>query len=147
MLARILVAVDGSDASDRAVKMAGALANGFDASLYLLHVVREMQVPDELRKLAKVENLDSSRLGVLKMLGKEILEHAKEEVKKAGAKQVESNVHVGEPATTILRFADENQADLIVMGSRGLGQIEGMLLGSVSRKVGNLAKVDCLTVR
>ncbi len=53
----------------------------------------------------------------------------------------------GDPATEIVSYADRNAIDLVVMGSRGLGQVESMLMGSVSRKVGNKTKADWLLVK
>ena len=147
MLKKIPVAVDGSDSSGRAVEMASELAKTFNASLLLLHVVRHMQLPTELLHMAEVENIDASRLDMLKMLGARILDKAREQAAQVGAKRIETDVGVGDPANTIIQYAKDNQADLIVMGTRGLGQVEGMLLGSVSRKVGNLSRVSCLTVR
>ena len=84
---------------------------------------------------------------MLKMLGARILGKAKEQAAQVGAKRIETDVGVGDPANTIIQYAKDSQADLIVIGTRGLGQVEGMLLGSVSRKVGNLSKINCLTVR
>ena len=52
----------------------------------------------------------------------------------------------GDPANTIMAFANQHRADMIVMGTRGLGQVESMLLGSVSRKVTNLSRTNCLIV-
>jgi nucleotide-binding universal stress UspA family protein len=59
---------------------------------------------------------------------------------------VESDIGTGDPANAIVGYADRNGIDLIVLGSRGLGQVEGMLMGSVSRKVSNLAAVACMVV-
>ena len=53
----------------------------------------------------------------------------------------------GEPATAVLPAAQDEAADLIVMGRRGLGDLAGLLLGSVSHKVSHLAACACLTVR
>ncbi|MEE8287527.1 MAG: universal stress protein [Gammaproteobacteria bacterium] len=47
----------------------------------------------------------------------------------------------------MLRYAKRRKADLIVLGTRGLGQVKGMLMGSVSRKVTNLSDISCLIIR
>ena len=53
----------------------------------------------------------------------------------------------GDPAKEILNIANEEHADIIVMGRRGLGDLAGLLLGSVSHKVAHLAECACLTVK
>ena len=53
----------------------------------------------------------------------------------------------GNPAEEIVKYAQENDVDLIVMGSHGLGYVKGMLVGSVSRKICHLAHCDCYIVK
>jgi len=62
----------------------------------------------------------------------------------AGVKTV---AREGQPARPIVEYAKEHDVDLIVLGSRGLGDIGGMLLGSVSHKVGSLSECSCLTAK
>ena len=59
---------------------------------------------------------------------------------------VEQRVDFGDPADVILSVADKDGADLIVVGSRGLGEYAELLLGSVSRKILHLAKVPVMVV-
>jgi nucleotide-binding universal stress UspA family protein len=54
---------------------------------------------------------------------------------------------VGDPAKEILSVAAEEHADIIIMGRRGMGDLAGLLLGSVSHKVSHLAECACLTVK
>lgn len=147
MLKKILVAIDGSQPSQRALDMGAQIAEKFDAVLVLIYVIRDMQLPESLRQMAEVELVQESRLTTLQKIGQTILAEAATRAKKQGAKNVRNEVRPGDPAGAILRYVAENSVDLIVMGSRGLGDVESMLLGSVSRKVSNLAKVGCLTVR
>lgn len=147
MLKKILVAIDGSQPSQRALDMGAQIAEKFDAVLVLIYVIRDMQLPESLRQMAEVELVQESRLTTLQKIGQTILAEAATRAKKQGAKNVRNEVRPGDPAGAILRYVAENGVDLIVMGSRGLGDVESMLLGSVSRKVSNLAKVGCLTVR
>jgi nucleotide-binding universal stress UspA family protein len=97
--------------------------------------------------MAEVELVRETRLTTMQMIAEEIPGEAAERAKARGVAKVEIEIRPGDPAGAILRYAAAEAVDLIVMGSRGLGQVEGMLLGSVSRKVSNLAKVGCLTVR
>ncbi len=147
MLKKILVAIDGSQPSQRALDMGAQIAEKFDAVLVLIYVIRDMQLPESLRQMAEVELVQESRLTTLQKIGQTILAEAATRAKKQGAKDVRNEVRPGDPAGAILRYVAENGVDLIVLGSRGLGDMESILLGSVSRKVSNLAKVGCLTVR
>ena len=147
MLKKILVAIDGSKPSQRALDMGAQIAEKFDAVLVLIYVIRDMQLPDSLRQMAEVELVQESRLTTLQKIGQTILAEATARARKQGAKDVRNEVRPGDTAGAILRYAAEGGVDLIVMGSRGLGDMESLLLGSVSRKVSNLAKVGCLTVR
>ena len=147
MLKKILVAVDGSQPSLRALDLASEIAEKFDAGLVMIYVIRDMQLPEAMREMAEVELVRETRLTTMKKIAEEILGEAAARARARGATKVEAEIRPGDPAGAVLRYAAEEAVDLIVMGSRGLGQVEGMLLGSVSRKVSNLAKVGCLTVR
>ena len=63
-----------------------------------------------------------------------------------GVGNLETLVEVGDPASVIVNMARTRNADLIVLGRRGLGTLTGLLLGSVSHKVIQLANRPCLTV-
>jgi nucleotide-binding universal stress UspA family protein len=147
MFKNILVAIDGSATAIRGLETAIELAKPFGAKLHLLHVVREMQLPKELQKLMEVENIKGPREDVLKMVGDRVLNQAKRAAESKGVKAVEESIGSGDPANSIVKYAERNKVDLIVMGSRGLGHVEGMLLGSVSRKVSSLAKAPCLIAK
>lgn len=145
--AGILVATDGSDVSQRAVARAAALAAAAGRTLYILNVIRDMQFPQALSRMAEVERLVGTRSDVLNYVAQKILKDAQQGAKKAGAKSVELVTATGDPATRIVETAAAKGADLIVVGTRGLGGMAGALLGSVSRKVSNLAAQDVLIVR
>ncbi len=147
MIERILTAVDGSDASRRALAMAADMAQKYDAELVIVYVIRDMQIPDGVRKMADVELFQDTRLTAMQMIGQQVLDECVSFVKPIGITKIKTEVKPGDPAGVILRIADEENIDIIVMGSRGLGNLEGMLMGSVSRKVTNLSKIACLTVK
>ena len=147
MIHTILVAIDASPESNKAIEMAADLAAKYGASLRLLHVVRNMQLPAELRNMAEVEKLMGSRSEVMSFVAKKILADADARAKSFGATDVHTESIEGEPATTIIDRANAHGADLIVMGTRGLGAVKSMMLGSVSRKVSNLSGLNCLIVR
>lgn len=143
----ILVACDGSDPSQRAVAAAGRMAAAENTPLILLNVIRDMQFPQALSRMAEVERLVGTRSDVLQYVADKILKDAAEVAKKEGAKTVETTTATGDPATCIVDAAKEKGADLIVLGTRGLGGMAGALLGSVSRKVSNIAEQNVLIVR
>ena len=147
MINRILVPTDGSAACNRAVTLAAHLAIKHDASLYLLNVIRDMQLPAELRKMAKVENIGQARQDVLEFVAEKILGDAERRAKRKGVKAVRKATGQGDPATAIAKYTQRNKIDLMVMGTRGLGNVKGMLMGSVSRKVANACNVNLLIVR
>lgn len=143
----ILVATDASAASNRAVDVAADLASKYDASLNILHVIRDMQLPPELRNMAEVEKIQGARMDVLQFVANKILGDAQERAKKQGAKNIRTATGEGDPGTAVLDHAKEQGVDLIVLGTRGLGQVKGMLLGSVSRKITNLSEMSCLIIK
>lgn len=143
----IVVAADGSDAGTRAVETAARMAAAEDTPLYLLNVVRDMQFPQALSRMAEVERLVGTRSDVLNYVADKILNDAKTAAGKQGAKTVETVIAHGDPATCIIETANQKGADLIVMGTRGLGGVAGALLGSVSRKVSNMADQNVMIVR
>lgn len=143
----IVVGVDGSEPSQRAIEAAAGMAAEGDTPLYLLNVVRDMQFPQALSRMAEVEKLVGTRTDVLNYVADKILKDAKERARKAGARNVETMTSTGDPATAIIKSADEMGADLIVVGTRGLSGMAGALLGSVSRKISNMADQNVLIVR
>jgi nucleotide-binding universal stress UspA family protein len=147
MLKNILVATDASPASNRAINLAADMAAKYGGTLHLLYAVREMQLPPELKKMAEVEKIAGARSDVLDFVGRKILSEAEARALKKGATKVKSFLEHGDPATVILRYAKRRKIDLIVLGTRGLGQVKGMLMGSVSRKVTNLSHISCLIIR
>jgi nucleotide-binding universal stress UspA family protein len=86
-------------------------------------------------------------LSALKKVGEEILRGAKEKAERKGVTDVESELVEGDPAEVILQAIEKDRADMVIMGMRGLGEVAGMLLGSVSYKVNHLAPCTCVTVR
>ncbi len=147
MFSKILVAIDGSASSTNALEKGIELSRKFGSGLHLLHVVREMQVPLNPGLMDRYEELQRQRHDFLRSAVEQTLNQAKRVAQSKGIESVKSDVGAGDPATAIISYADKNAIDLIVIGSRGLGQVEGALMGSVSRKVANKTKADCLVVK
>jgi nucleotide-binding universal stress UspA family protein len=152
MINSILVATDASAASNRALKMAVQIAGQHDAELLIIHVIRDMQIPFDIKEIPelefnKFEAFNDAREEIMRKVAESVLRNAKEKAEKAGAKKVKTAIGTGDPATSILGFAKRRKVDMIVVGTRGLGKLKGTILGSVSRKVTNNAETSCLIVR
>jgi len=137
MFRNILVAVDGSPQSNAALATAVDLAQHYRASLCLLHAFPHIS---DLLGTPQYEHLLEAR----SMIGQQILDSTRAQVPKSVA--VEIQLIEGPPAPAILRVAVEDACDMIVMGSRGHGQLAGMLLGSVSSAVAQRANCPVLIV-
>ena len=152
MINKILVATDASAASNRALEMAAQLAAQHDAELSIIHVIRDMQIPFEIKEIPElesqqIESFNEAREKIMRKIAENVLKVAREKVEKNGVKEVHTTIGTGDPATSILDFAKRREIDMIVIGTRGLGKLKGTLLGSVSRKVTNNAETSCLIVR
>ncbi|MHB8868538.1 MAG: universal stress protein [Thermoleophilia bacterium] len=140
MFRRILVPSDGSEHALRAVRVAAGLAERFEAEVVLLTVV---SVPQALVMVAGIG--DSVVEEYVETTGREALATALE-VFAARRLGVEVKVEIGAAAEEIVRQAHETGADLVVMGKRGLGEIRGLLLGSVSDRVTHGLSVPVLLI-
>lgn len=147
MFKNILCAVDGSEHALKAAEIAADLAKQYGASLTFLTVSKELKMTPEVKRFMQVEHLTGSPQYVLDEMTDRVLADAKAQAKARGLKGVKSEVKTGSPARAIVAYADRTKADAIVMGGRGLGDIGGALLGSVSHKVSSLSKCTCITVK
>ncbi len=152
MINRILVATDASEASNRALEMAVKFAELHKAELLIVHVIRDMQIPFEIKEIPELESnkfdaFNDAREEVMRKIAESVLRLAREKAEKAGASNVQTAIGTGDPATSILGFAKRRKVDMIVVGTRGLGKLKGTILGSVSRKITNNAETSCLIVR
>ena len=148
MIKKILVATDGSDHAKKAIDYACDLALKYDAEVYLLYVIYKSGVPKSLLKVIEAHRIEKTpEHAILKEIGDRIIKMAERECREKGVKNFQSSIIEGDPAQAIIEFAREKGVDMIVMGSRGLGNLEGVFLGSVSHKVCNLAHCTCLTVK
>jgi nucleotide-binding universal stress UspA family protein len=128
----IVCAVDGSDADDEVVDVAKGLATALAGRLVLVHVAPPTEVsgvsaaPAGLERLREEELADAR--GLLEGLAA-----------RAGATDAELRAEVGPPADRILAVCAEEDAALVVVGSRGRGDVRSAILGSVSHKVASNA--------
>ena len=122
----ILVPVDGSEGSDRAVTQAISLAEACGAKLNFLYVA------------------NINQLAINACLSDAILDAV---TKVPTGVEKEAFSETGSPAVVILDFATDKEMDMIVMGSRGLGVVKGVLLGSVSQYIVEQSKCPVLVVK
>ena len=144
---KILVGLDGSKHGIEAAQEAIALAKASDAELHLLTVTRPYKVSPQLRQFLEAENLLGEPKYVMDEMTRSIVSAAEELAAKAGVKNVKTVIREGKPARTLLDYAKGNGIDLIVVGARGVGELEAALLGSVSQKVSMLSPCTVTIVR
>jgi nucleotide-binding universal stress UspA family protein len=145
----ILCGTDGSSGARKALALACELAKCKRAKLLILHVHRPRSGsgPGELEDFAIVENVAATEAGAPFAMAEMIAREAEADARESGLDDVESLVVEGDPTRQIAAFARERGADAVVVGSRGLGEVAGLLLGSVSHKLAQLAPSTCIIVR
>ena len=140
MYKKILVPLDGSIIADLAVEHAVDLAKSLAAEVTFLHVISARSNINE-----SGETYQWFYQGLQKN-GQEIIEKAKEAYGNYGV-VISSKLIWGNPVEGICIEANEGRYDLIVMGSRGLSEIKGFLIGGVTNKVVRHASCPVLVVR
>jgi nucleotide-binding universal stress UspA family protein len=140
----ILIPVDGSAYSMKAIEIGKELAKAFDSKVFILSVV----TPELKVSSGRGSNMYSSILmEELKECSVKILDEAKKQFL-GMANPVESVSVLGNVADEIVRFADENKIELVVMGSHGLGALKNRLMtGSVTTRVLHHIDVPVLVIK
>jgi nucleotide-binding universal stress UspA family protein len=145
MFASIVVGTDGSETAREAVRQASELAKTLGSSMHLVSAyepvpdsrLREerQEVPEDLQWMVNPrEDVNST------------LEDAAEELKETGV-EVDTHAREGDPADAILDVAEEQKADLIVVGNKGMTGAKRFLLGSVPNKVSHHAPCSVMIIR
>jgi nucleotide-binding universal stress UspA family protein len=145
MFGSIVVGTDGSDTAKEAVRQATELAKAVDASVYLVSAYEPVSegrlrqerqnVPDDMQWMVNPrEDVEAT------------LSEAAEQMGDAGVK-VDKFPREGDPADAILDVAEEQGADLIVVGNKGMTGAKRFLLGSVPNKVSHHAPCSVLIIR
>ena len=137
---KIVVGTDGSKSSLLAVERAGAIAAAFDATLIIGCAYYE-------------NNEDASktlRQDTVTILGDDTdqknLAAGEKAAKSAGATKIEKAVRPGTPVEALMAIVNENNADLLVVGNRGINSLTGRLLGSVPADVARQSDCDVMIV-
>jgi nucleotide-binding universal stress UspA family protein len=146
MYKSLLVAVDGSEHSRKALTLACHLARQDDAAVHILHVPEVL--PHEATLIWGIGAVAiGDELKEMDAAGKKVIAGAEAEARKLGVTHVQTHTARGEPARAIIQQAKTLGVDVIVMGCRGLGDLAGLMMGSVSHKVSHGAKCGVITVR
>ncbi len=142
-LRKVLVPTDFSESARHALTYGTSFAREYEAELTLLHVVENLTVgyASDLFPVPMQE------------VFQEISGYAKTELAKLGAQAREKNVSVvehvaqGKPSAEIIRFAQDTEIDMIVLGTHGKGMLDQALFGSTTERVVRRAPCPVLTVR
>ncbi|WP_010283608.1 universal stress protein [Bacillus timonensis] len=138
MYNKILLAADGSDHSIRAAENAILIANSSHTKIEVVYVVDHNKVKSDV-----LENWNSPDIGDKRRFRLRDIEKI---VKNSGVVYEITFLH-GEPGPTIVNYANKNQFDLVIIGSRGLNALQEFVLGSVSHKVAKRANCPVLIVK
>ena len=139
---RILVAVDGSESSDRAVShLLKKLAwYSEKVEVHLLNV--QAALPNDVSRFISADQLESFH----REQGASALASARAVLDGAKVAYV-THIGIGDPAHVIAHYANEKGIDQIVMGTRGLSSVAGLVMGSVTMKVVSLTDVPVLLIK
>ena len=141
MFKNILVPVDGSDHALHALDVACDLAQKYGAALHLVHAYPPIFIEGMMSS-----NDIEAIIAVRAQAGDAILRRAAEHIQ-GRVPDITTELREAPDADAILEEVETHHCDLIVMGTRGLGRLAGLLLGSVSQKVVQHAKCPVLLVR
>ncbi|GGG76752.1 universal stress protein [Corynebacterium pelargi] len=136
----IVVGTDGSKSSMLAVERAAKIAAAFDATLIVGCAYYE----------SKEDASKTLRQDSVTVLGndpaQQNLDKAAEHARAAGAQKIETAIRPGTPVEALMAIVNENSADLLVVGNRGINSLTGRLLGSVPADVARQSDCDVMIV-
>ncbi len=145
MFNNILVPVDGSDSSWRALAASCPLGEKFDSTITIIHVVQPYYALPAITMAGDAPFIPLN-FDELESTGHQLLAIAKTKI--AGCPcQLKTRLEFGNPAEQILLVAKENNYDLIIVGRRGLSGIAEFFLGSVSTKIAQYSPVPVLIIK
>ncbi|HSQ27020.1 MAG: universal stress protein [Actinomycetota bacterium] len=139
MFKRILVAVDGSEHATKAAQLAGDICRSMGSNLFVVTIFDP--IPHYLGEPI-IQEVLSKRIN----LAQGVLDDALEQIGKIPG-DLETEMLEGPAAEAILTLVETRNIDLVIMGSRGLGRLKGLVLGSQSQKVVQHASCPVLLVR
>lgn len=175
MFKNILLATDGSPHAERAANIAADIAATYGATLTIIHTsslslsLEDILGAPQAKRFSENARNDIEKMrgiidsvsmsddlmvtsipapqSAIKELSAEILNDAEQISRNKNVQGIVRVSAMGDPAHEILNQTEKSNIDLIVMGTRGLSNISGLVLGSVSHKIIHLAQCPCLTVK
>ncbi len=144
---RILLAIDGSEDAALAAQAAADLHARTGAELHLVHVWQGFPLWPGLQRSAYSEQAIEEYTDLHEQEAQQLMEQQANKVKEAGADVAGTHLREGRPAEEISDLAEELGAGLVVIGSRGLGLVKCLVVGSVSEGVVSLAPCPVLVIR
>lgn len=169
MFQNIVVATDGSDNAKRATEIGAELATACGARLTIVHVapsyvsLEDVEKTKDLPQEAKdeIKRMRDAMGGfemsayapvpapqsAIEFLGNAVLDRADNIARESGMTNTSRVLTYGNAAEKIVAEAEKAIADLVVIGTRGLSDLRGLVMGSVSHKVIQLAKCPCVSVK
>lgn len=144
MFTSILVAIDGSEPSGRALEVACDIAQHYGAKLHLAHTPQIDTFSYAMG--AGIVDIPPTAEEIM-AAGTQVLEEANAVAEAKGVRPASKTLGAGDPATHVMEVAKATGADLIVTGRRGLGSLSSLVLGSTSQRISHDANCAILTVK
>ena len=151
MSKKFMVAVDGSDHGWKALDLATDLAKVSDAEIVILHVIPYEPMPEGFELYSEIEGVTPAdrafRYHSSRKSADKIASEAEAHARKNGLARVTTRVAEGNPVKQIVALAQSEGAEMVFLGSRGVSDLKGLMMGSVSHKVMHLAPCTCVAVK
>ena len=169
MFQNIVVATDGSGNAVRAMEVGAKLANACGAHLTVVHVCNTYLALDDVEQSPELPAAVKDEIkrtrdamggieissfapvpapqSAIEHLGNAVLDRAENTARENGATEISRVLAYGNAAEMIVAEAQKAKADLIVIGTRGMSDLGGLVMGSVSHKVIHLADCPCVSVK
>ena len=146
MFSKIVVGTDGSETAAEAVSQAADLAKEHGAALHLVSAYEPVSEARQRQERSEAPRDMEHQVNPREDVNATLAD-AEEKVKQSGLEQVETHSREGDPADIILDVCDEQSADLVVVGNKGMTGARRFLLGSVPNKVSHHANCSVLIVK
>ncbi|MCF2872753.1 universal stress protein [Octadecabacter sp. G9-8] len=147
MFSKIVVGFDGSQMSDRALRLACDLAQKYESELHLVHTPQPRTVAFAMGAVAGYHTVTTMPSAAeIKEGNAKMLAAGKAIATEHGQTIAQTHVKSGEPGDVIVQYADKVGADLIVSGRHGHGVFSAMVQGSTSLRINHIAKCATLSV-